>query len=161
MRIREYELPVLKRVVVIYVQNDGNVVELHKDPEVFFGHSMDRDNNTELSETKSLKHQNTFKDVAMGQVEEQVVDSKTSKMRPWSKYQLSNSIETAPIKLEKKCVSFEIKEYPMKFAEELKELHRVKMLNDLPTIEKIKYPTFVDELKELHRVSKLNELENL
>jgi len=131
VRIREYELPVLKRAVVIYVQNDRNVVELHKDPEVFFGHSMGRGNNTELFETKSLQHQNTFQDVVMGQVEGQVVDSKTSKMRPRSKYQIFNNIEKAPIKLEKKCMLLEKKEHPMTFAEDLKELHRVSKLNHL------------------------------
>jgi len=129
VKIREYKLPVLKRAVVIYVQNDGNVVKLHKDPEVFFGHSMDRDNNTELSETKSLEHQNKFQHEAMRQVEGQVVDSKISKMRPQSKYQIFNKIETAPIKLEKICMSLEKKEYPMTFAKELKELHRVSKLN--------------------------------
>jgi len=126
VRIREYEMPVLKRAVVIYVQNDGNVVELHKDPEVFFGHSMDRD--------KSLKHQNKFQDEAMGQVDGQVVDSKISKMRPRSKYQIFNNIETALIKLEKKCMSLEKKEYPMTFTEELNELHRVSKLNQVENL---------------------------
>lgn len=122
MRIHEYELPALKRAVVIYVQKNGNVVQ--QDPEVLFGHSMDRDN-TELSETKSLQHQNTFQDMATGQVKSQVVDSKISKTRLRSKYQIFNNIETAPIKLEIKCTSLEKKEYPMTFVDELKERHRV------------------------------------
>jgi len=86
---------------------------------------MDRDYNTELSETESLQHQNKFQDMAIGQVENQVIDSKISKMRPRSKYQIFNKIETAPIKLEKKCASLEKKEYSMTFVDELKERHRV------------------------------------
>lgn len=107
MRIHEYELPALKRAVVIYIQKNGNVVQ--QDPEVLFGHSMDRDNNTELSETKSLQHQNTFQDMAIGQAESQVVDSKISKTRLRSKYQIFNNIKTIPIKLGIKCTSLEKK----------------------------------------------------
>ncbi|KAL4092479.1 hypothetical protein QTP88_026980 [Uroleucon formosanum] len=119
---------------------------------------MDRDNNTELSETKSLQHQNTFQDMAIGQAESQVVDSKISKTRLRSKYQIFNNIKTIPIKLGIKCTSLEKKEYPMTFVDELKERHRVVMLYDSPTIvpiiEKKEYPmTFVEELKERHRLS--------
>jgi len=132
VKIHEYELPALKRAVVIYVQKNGNVIQ--QDPEVFFGHSIDQDNNTDLSETMSLLHQNKFQDMAMGQVEGQVVDSKISKIRPRSKYQIFNNIETAPIKLEKKCMSLEKKKNLKTFFEELNELYRVSKLNQLENL---------------------------
>lgn len=122
MRIREYELPFLKRAVVISVRRNGNVVQ--RDPEVFIGHRMDRDNNTELSETKSLYHQNKFQDTAIEQVDGQVVHSKMSKVL--TKYKMFNNIETTsvnrPIKLEQKCMPLKKKEYPTAtFLKELKE----------------------------------------
>ncbi|XP_015368087.1 PREDICTED: sugar transporter ERD6-like 5 [Diuraphis noxia] len=117
VKIREYQLPGLERAVVIYVQKKENLVQ--QDREVFISHSMDRDNNTELSKTKFSQLQNNFEDMAIGQV-----DSKISKAM--SKNQISNNVKTTqinrPIKFEKQIMSLKKKEYPsMTFLEELKE----------------------------------------
>jgi len=116
VRIREYELPVLKCAVVSFVEKNENVVQ--QDKEMFIGHSMDRDNNTELSKTKFSQFQKKSEDTAIGQV-----DSKISKAM--SKNQISNNVQTIqinrPIKLEKQIMPLKKKEYPsMTFLEELK-----------------------------------------
>jgi len=115
VKIREYELPVLKHSVVIYVQKNKNMVQ--QDKEVFISHSIDQD--TELSKTKFSQFQNKFEDMTIGQVV-----SKISKAMP--KNQISNNVQTTQInrliKIEKQIVASKKKEYPsMTFLEELKE----------------------------------------
>lgn len=116
VRIREYELPVLKHAVVICVEKNEN--EVQQDKEVFIGHSMDRDNNRELSETKFSQFQNKSENMTIGQV-----DSKISKSM--SKNKISNNVQktkiNSPIKLEKQIIPLKKKEYhSMTFLEELK-----------------------------------------
>jgi len=124
VRIREYELPILQRAVIIHIpaKIEKNQKVIHQGLELF-SHNMNEDSNKELSETKFLQHQNTFQNMEKGQV----VNLKISKTQP-SKNQVINNIETTPIKLEKKYMSIKKKENPaMEFLEELKE--RVSKLN--------------------------------
>ncbi|XP_026818320.1 uncharacterized protein LOC113557145 [Rhopalosiphum maidis] len=115
VKIRECELPVLKRAVLIYVpakiKKNENMVQQGLE---VFSRNMNTENNTELSETKRSHHQNTFQDMAKGQV----VNSKSQPL----KNKLFNNIETTPIELDKKCIS-KNKESPttITFLEELKE----------------------------------------
>lgn len=124
VRIREYELPTLKRAVIIQVPAEIEKTQkmVHQGLE-FFSYNMNQDSNNKLSETKLLQHQNTFQNMEKGQV----VNLKIFKTQP-SKNQVINNIETTPIELEKKCMSLKKKENPaMEFLEELKE--RVSKLN--------------------------------
>ncbi|CAH1726284.1 unnamed protein product [Aphis gossypii] len=105
VRIREYELPTLKRAVIIQVPAEIEKTQkmVHQGLE-FFSYNMNQDSNNKLSETKLLQHQNTFQNMEKGQV----VNLKIFKTQP-SKNQVINNIETTPIELEKKCMSLKKK----------------------------------------------------